>query len=331
MKVTAFKPPRARRSEVSHRASRSPRRLWSKAAVLVLLLAFALPTAALAQSDTPLVIAADQKVTGSVSTVAQDIHVDGVVQGDVTSWSGGITIAGTVGGDVVSYGGPVHVTATGRVGGHVLASGGALRLDTGAVVAGQAISGDWRGALASLLDLFIPTTTNPGAGPLGRALLVVVLAVLALAFCLVGTALWPRRVAIASTSLLRLPGRALALGLLTTLVLGLATAPLAGLLIASVIGLPLLLVLLIAVLAPYIYGIAVLARALSAWVAAPNAQRQPPTGAATATAVVLVVLVAAIALVAPLWGLALFYLLGSPGLGGAILSRGGMVVPLAAQ
>ena len=316
MKATTLKLPRARRL---------------KAAALVLLLAFALPTAALAQSDAPLVIAPGQQVMGSVSTIAQDIRVEGMVEGDVTSWSGSITIAGSVGGDVVSYGGPVRVLATGCVGGHVLASGGALRLDSGAIVAGQAISGDGRGALASLLDLFIPTPDNPGFGALGRALLVVVLAVLVLAFCLVGAALWPRRVTIASTSLLRLPGRALAIGLLTTLVLGLATAPLAGLLVASVLGLPLLLVLLAVVLAPYIYGFAVLARALSTWAAAPTIQRRHPTSATTATTVVLVVLVAATALVAPLWGLALFYLLGSPGLGGAILSRGGMVVPLAAQ
>lgn len=306
------------------------RSLFKLLAPAALLLALTLPTSALAQGRQPLVVTADQHLAGSVSTVSEDIRVEGTVEGDVTSWSGAITIAGSVAGDVVSYGGAVTVTATGHVGGHVLASGGPLRLEPGAVVAGRTISGDGRGALASLLDLFVPSAGPGGVDPLARALLAIVLGVLLLAFCAVGGALWPRRVAIAGASLARLPGRALAVGALTTLVLGLALLPLTGVLVASVVGLPLLLLVLAIALAPYVYGLTVLARALSEWLAA-RTGRGSSYANMTVSAAALVVPLALVGMAAPPWGLALFYLLASPGLGAAILSRGGMALPVSAR
>lgn len=287
-----------------------------------------LPRIVLAQGqEHALIVAAGERVAGDVATVTRDIRVDGQVDGDVTSWSGAIRVAGSVRGDVVSYSGPIVVTASGRVGGHVLASGGALRLEPGAVIAGQVIRSEGGGALASLLDLFSPSAGVSAVGPLGRTLFGAGVGVLLLAFCLLLIALWPRRIQIASTALWSLPARALALGLLTTLVAGLALLPLSALLVASVVGLPLLLALLALALAPYIYGLAVLAHA-----AAARPGRSPALGGTTiGAALLLVLLIVAVMAWTPLWGLALFYALASPGLGAVILSRGGLRLPLAAQ
>lgn len=278
-----------------------------------------------AQNDA-LVIAAGQYVAGNVATVAQDIRVDGTVDGDVTSWNGAITITGSVGGDVVSYGGDVTVGETGRVGGHILASAGVLHQAPGAIVAGQKINGGAGEALASLLDLLNPASRASPDYVLGRSLFGLALAVLLAAFCLLYTAFWPGRVALAGDTLRRLPGRALTLGLLTTLALALALLPLAGVLVASLVGVPLLLVLLALALALYVYGLVVLARILSAR-GAPSAT----SGRMVAITLGLVLLIAVVVALAPLWGLALFFLAASPGLGAVILSRGGMAQPLTAR
>jgi hypothetical protein len=296
--------------------------------ILLLMIGLCLVTGmsvARAQGDA-LVIPAGQHMAGNVATVAQDIRVEGIVDGDVTSWNGAITITGSVGGDVVSYGGDVTVGATGRVDGHILASAGVLNQAPGAIVAGQKINGGAGEALASLFDLL-----NPGGGAspddvLGRALFGLALAVLLTAFCLLYSAFWPGRVALASDTLIRLPSRALMLGLVTTLALALAFLPLAGLLVASVIGVPLLLLLLALALALYVFGLVVLAHMLSIRGAVARAG-----GRMVGSTLALVLLIAVVVALAPLWGLALFFVLASPGLGAVVLSRGGMAQPVGAR
>jgi hypothetical protein len=202
----------------------------------------------------------------------------------------------------------------------------------GAVVAGQKISGGAGEALASLLDLLYPAGPGEPDDALGRALFGVALAVLLTAFCLLYAAFWPGRVALAGDTLRRLPGRALTLGLLTTVALALALLPLAGLLVASVVGVPLLLLLLALALALYVYGLVVLAGMLSARGGIPtNGGASPATsGRMVAFTLALVVLIAVVVALAPLWGLALFFLAASPGLGAVVLSRGGMAQPVVA-
>jgi cytoskeletal protein CcmA (bactofilin family) len=285
-----------------------------------------------AQNDA-LVVTASQHVAGNVATITQDIRVDGTVDGDVTSWNGAITIAGRVGGDVVSYSGAVTVLPTGRIAGHIFASTGMLHQEQGAVVAGQQISGGAGEALASLMDLLNPTRPSSPDSSLGHVLFGVALAVLLTAFCLLYSAFWPGRVALASDALRRLPGRALTLGLLTTLALALALLPLAGVLVASVVGIPLLVALLALALALYIFGLVVLARTLSARAAMPEGEAEVSglSGRMLAWTLGFVLLIAIVVALAPLWGLALFFLMASPGLGAVVLSRGGMALPLAAR
>jgi len=293
--------------------------------LLLLLLLMSSVSVARAQNDA-LVIAAGQHVAGNVATIAQDIRVDGTVDGDVTSWNGAITISGSVGGDVVSYGGDVTVGETGRVGGHILASAGVLHQAPGAIVAGQKINGGAGEALASLLDLLNPASRASPDYVFGRSLFGLALAVLLAAFCLLYMAFWPGRVALAGDTLRRLPGRALTLGLLTTLALALALLPLVGVLVASLVGVPLLFVLLALALALYVYGLVVLARMLSAR-GAPSAT----SGRMLAITLALVLLIAVVVALAPLWGLMLFFVAASPGLGAVVLSRGGMAQPVAVR
>jgi cytoskeletal protein CcmA (bactofilin family) len=310
--------------------------------LVVLLFSLLLPAGAAAQErEAPLIIPAGQTYEGDLATIARDIQIEGEVAGDVTTWSGAIVVSGRVDGDVVSYSGQVTIRPGARIGGHVLASGGALQRDAGATVAGQTIRGESGGeALANVLEIFAPTDREGGAAAVGRALFGAVLGVFLLAFALLCIGFWPRRTAAASITLRQAPGRAMALGLLTTLLLVLALPPLAALLAATLVGLPLLIVLLAIIQAPYVYGLATLARAAGV---AQSAALTRGTGAnrfarstsesqdLSRTTLLLAgsmaLLVAVVATLAPLWGMALFYLLASPGLGAALLSRGGLLVP----
>lgn len=295
-------------------------------ALAAILLSLALHSPALAQ-ERGLVVPAGQRVDGNIATTTQNIEVAGEVSGDVTSWSGDVVVTGRVGGDVVSYSGHVTVAATGRVGGHVLALSGGLLREPGAAVAGQALGGPAQvSALASLFDLMMPAPGPAGdTAIVGRLLFGLALGVFLLALCLLCIAFWPGRTAIASLTLRQMPLRAVALGLISTLLLGLLLPPLAVLLAASLLGLPLLLLLLVLALAPYVYGMAALAL-LPGRAARPGGVSRPTILLSTA----IVALVALLALAAPLWGLALFFLVASPGLGAAILSRGGLAAPAGA-
>jgi len=75
-----------------------------------------------------------------------------------------------------------------------------------------------------------------------------------------------------------------------------------------------------------VYGLVVLARMLSA-----RALTSATSGRMIAITLALVLLIAVVIALAPLWGLALFFLAASPGLGAVVLSRGGMAQPLAAR
>jgi cytoskeletal protein CcmA (bactofilin family) len=294
---------------------------------IIFLICLLAPGAAAAQpGDDTLVIPPGETYTGNLATATRAIQVDGFVTGDVTSWSGDITITGHVGGDVVSYSGKVTIKPGGQVSGHVMALGGTLELDAGAVVSGQKIvGGEGSAALASLFDLFASAGLGNGDdAAVGRVLLGVALGVFLLAFCLLCIAFWPHRTAATSLTLRRSPGQSLLLGLLSTLLLALILPPLIALLAATLIGMPLIVILLVLAQAPYVLGLATLARAVGLEQSRATAG---PERTALLVGAALALLVAVSAALAPLWGLALFYLLASPGLGAALLSRGGLFVP----
>jgi hypothetical protein len=76
---------------------------------------------------------------------------------------------------------------------------------------------------------------------------------------------------------------------------------------------------LVLALVLYVYGLVVLARMLSA-----RGTPSVTSGWMVACTLALVLLIAVVVALAPLWGLALFFLVASPGLGAVVLSRGGM-------
>lgn len=310
-------------------------------ALIALCVALLLPTRAAAQSQNDVLrVPPGTTATGSVSTVAQDIVIEGVVPGDVTTWSGDITIRGHVQGDVVSYAGRVTIEG-GAVDGNVMAPGGIART-SGATIGKQALGGqDGNRALASVFDVFAPTRGQPTtpSSAVGRVLFGVLLGIFVLAFTLLWAALWPRRTRNAMRTLQALPGRALALGLLTTLLLAVLLPLVGALLTATLIGLPVLITLLVVLQAPYVYGLAALTQALGQARREPRVAStatglaaQPPQLAAglnpraIGAAATVALAVAIVTAVQPLAGLALFYLAASPGLGAAVLSRGGLAV-----
>jgi cytoskeletal protein CcmA (bactofilin family) len=295
------------------------------AVLVALATACMLPGSARAQGEEPLRVPAGQHVDGSVATVAQSIVVDGDVAGDVTSWRGDITVRGHVGGDVVSYAGRVTVEPSARIEGSVLAAGGQLQGATKGHVAGQAFGESENGrALASVVTLFMPASDQGTArgGAANSVFFGFMAAVFLMVFSLLWAALWPRRMAATTLVLRALPLRSLGMGLLSTLVLAAAVVPLTALLTATLIGLPVVIVLLPVLQLPYIYGFAALAHALGG-----GAHAATISGRTALTALGMAALVGVVTAFMPLAGVVLFYLMASPGVGAAVLSRGGVVLP----
>lgn len=293
--------------------------------LVVLALLLALPRGAAAQEQTDVLEVPAGSTAPSVATVERDILVAGTVSGDVTSWSGDITISGKVDGDVISYAGRVTLLSAGQVSGHVMALGGVQRAG-GAQIAGQVLGGpNGSRALASVRDVFGPGASGSGmsAATIGRPLFGLLLGLFLLVFTLLAAAFWPRRTRRTMLTLRALPGRAVLVGLLTTLLLAALVPLLGALLTATLVGLPLLVLLVLLLQAPYLYGMAALTQALG--LSPQQASRDGGLAHPTlAIALALALLIGLTAAVQPLAGLALLYLVASPGLGAAILSRAGM-------
>lgn len=294
-------------------------------ALVMLLLVCLVPGIARAQGEDPLTVPAGQHVDGSVATMTQNIIVGGDVSGDVTSWRGDITVSGHVGGDVVSYAGSVTVEPSARIEGSVLAAGGQLQGATTAQVAGKAFEGSGNGrALASVVTLFTQPSTQPTAtsGAVSNVFFGFLVTVFLVAFSLLWAALWPRRMAATTIILQALPLRSVGLGLLSTVVLAAAAVPLTALLTATIIGLPIIAVLLLLLQLPYLYGFAAVVRALGVHEQVALINRRTAL-----IALGMAALIGVVTAILPLAGVALFYLLASPGLGAAVLTRGGVVLP----
>jgi hypothetical protein len=170
-------------------------------------------------------------------------------------------------------------------------------------------------SIASLLGR--ATVTRHLAPP--RALIVALLSMAGLAFSSAVAVAWPRRTRGVALVLRQASARALALGLLTSLLAGLALLLLSGLAALSPLWLALLLPLTLLLQLPYLVGLAALGDALSTLL---GLRLAPPASSVLGTAILLLAL-AILALGLPLLSLALFYLGAACGLGAAIISRAG--------
>jgi hypothetical protein len=297
---------------------------WRTLAVLLLLL-FMLPLQVYAQaSDTALVIAADQVYEGNVSSATQSIRVEGVVLGDVTSWTGDIEILGRVEGDVVSYSGDVILRDGAIVQGHIMALGDGMQVAATAQVNGQTLDGgEGSLVLANLFDALNPSSPSSQGNVVGQILVGIVLAIVLIACCALCAAFWPHRLDATSQMLKRLPARSFGFGLLTSLIIGLALPPVIAVLAASLIGVPFLIALFVIVQLPFLFGLTAMARALG-WFSERGFTVM--TRQHVVWLVGLAFLVSVTIVVQPLWGMLLFYLIASPGVGALFLSRGGTLM-----
>ncbi|MCG8346953.1 MAG: hypothetical protein MI924_04150, partial [Chloroflexales bacterium] len=230
-------------------------------------------------------------------------------------------------GDVVSYGGAINLDDTAKVEGNVMALAGTVNQGASGVVAGELIQGGaiGGGAVASVNRVFIELQAGNG-GRMSSLALSLGLALVTLALTLVSVAFWPHRTIGAGRTLLAMPGRALTMGLLTTLILAALMLLLTLVLAITLIGLPLVVIVLLLIQLPYIYGLAALAQALGS-----RLERSASPGVAIrSTALGIVALLLPIIIVSAFslaLGAVLFYVLASAGLGAVILSRGGAFAP----
>jgi hypothetical protein len=265
----------------------------------------------------------DQQIDGSVSTIADDIRVDGVVAGDVVSWTGNIVVSGHVYGDVVSYTGNVTILPGARVDGSAMSLNGALQIEQ-ATLGGSAIKGSGDGRIFSrIVGVFAPEAQAPlGAANAANWLFSLFLGAVVLSSALLLMSSVPNRLAAAAAMLRSYPSRALVVGMFAAIALMTLAFVLAGMLATTIIGLPLSVLLLLLLHVPFVFGVATLFQAASATFD-PQAQGISLKTGLTALALVLPLLL--IGLIAPFAALLLCYALASPGLGAAILSRGGML------
>jgi hypothetical protein len=246
-----------------------------------------------------------------LSAVRSSITVSGPVAGNVTSVASDITIDGEVRGDVVSLMGRVALQPGARVQGSVMAGAGVIK-EAGAQVGQSEVP-----ALGPLPALMRAAGSSPAplAGASATRLLGLGAALLTLLLAGLMVVAWPQGPIEASVYVARFPGRAMLIGLLGTL--GLWTLGLAGatLLAATVGGVLLVPVLLLGLHLPYVAGVATIGQMLGTRFAGARSIG----GALWGVAVQLIVVVA-LALLAPLAGLISFYVLGSVGLGGVLLA-----------
>ncbi len=295
-------------------------------ALLLLFVLLVLPGPAKAQEDSLIIPQADT-VQGNIATVSRDILVEGEVLGDVTSWSGTITIKGHVSGDVVNYSGPVILAEQARVDGSVLVMMSGAHQPQREQIAGQLIT--LPAASNTLLSAIGPAgAAQPHvAGWLGAVSRSVAFTLCAFVMAMGSLLLWPRRIEQTSRTLAYIPWRSLSVGLLTTCLLTALLIVISALLMVTLIGMPLILLLVLLVQIPYSYGLVTLAHT----VARRLMQRKPASMPLLATSLLVLALLLPSMLIgigAPLWSVLLFYSLASPGLGAAVLSRAGALVPL---
>ncbi|NJN15841.1 MAG: polymer-forming cytoskeletal protein [Oscillochloris sp.] len=284
------------------------------------------PVAVFAQASEPapaLVVPAGTNLDHDLATFNRSIVVLGTVEGDVTSWSGDIRIEGRVGGDVVTYAGTVELGPAAMITGSVFALGGGAEGSDGAQIAGALIGNQplAGGLLSSSADaLFGPPA---GAETAPRLLFSLALGLFTLLFTTACALIWPRRTTGVGRALMHAPGRAIALGLLSSLLLALLALPLGALLAISLIGMPLLLLGVVALQLPYLFGMAGLSRALTARL---NLTAAWPVPAAVALGALL--LLTPLVLIGAFGSLTaamlLFYLIAGAGFGAALISRGGI-------
>jgi hypothetical protein len=181
-----------------------------------------------------------------------------------------------------------------------------------------------RPALAGAVHIFRPNLPGALAGEeTARALLSGIGAIGITLVSLLWVNFWPARTATTALVLTRRPWRALGVGMLCSIALGGMLLPALTFAATTLPGLVLALPVLAMLHVPYIYGMTTLARALGARIAGRDTPPPQPGAPMVAAVIAIVLPIALVAAVAPLWGLLLGYALASIGVGAAVISRAG--------
>jgi hypothetical protein len=281
-----------------------------------------------AQNSNRHIVQAGEEVD-NVTVPAGDITIEAgaVVRGNVNTPLGDVFVAGVVSDSVTSLSGNVTLAPTARIGGNVLATNGDVFHDPAAEVAGQ-ISAP-AGEVHDSLKLDQPRDEEDGFfGFLLRLFAALLGGALVLAFGGVIMLVAPRQVARTAATLEHALLPSAILGLLTAVLLPLVVMVVSLVLAITIIG-PFILWLI--VVGGLLFGLVALGIAVGEYLAQTVQQVTLPRSPLARGLLGLGLILAANALVASLlpwlgWGL--IYLLSSLGLGAAVLSRGGTIVPV---
>lgn len=211
--------------------------------------------------------ARDRVTMGENAVIAEGERVK-----DLVTMGGDADIAGEVTGDVVTMGGAVRVRRTAAVRGDVVTFGGDVTIEPGAIVEGSrvgfgsAIDGKkWKRAISGERSWsWWPLWFGKLLASVAHYALLFLLGMLLLSFV-------PDRMSALERTLVRAPGRSLALGSVGFLAAIVAMVVLA----ITIIGIPAALVLLIALPVALYLGLAAIAATLGAAIPLERIQRSP--------------------------------------------------------
>jgi hypothetical protein len=234
---------------------------------LTVLAAYALPARADGEPErvaigTDLVIAVNETVNGDVSVTGGDLTIEGTVEGDAIVVNGSTFIKGTVGGDVVVTGGSVTLRNGSEVAGDVIYVGGSISQEPGANVLGDVsrleLSLSDLGNAVPISNVAAPDPQDGSRGPFDRLSTLIILSVLSMGLLAASIALLlalPRRVRITGATLEAEGGASVIVGLISAGLVGPLTALLTSLLMVTGIGWVLIPILWAFVAAFLIFGL----------------------------------------------------------------------------
>lgn len=279
---------------------------------------------------------AGESIRGDLAVIGGNVTVEegGYIGGDLAVAGGNAEVAGEVRGDVAALGGDLHLASTARVHGSVVVLGGVLTEEEGAEVRGDKVQGllwPFSGRVEGPRPTLITPYVRLGAER--PPVLDLILGLLRTAFVIVGLAVLGILLALFLPEQARRVGRAVVEAPLVSLGVGLLTALVAALLLPllvlistvllliciGIFGYALIALVVLALAAAWIFGwIAI------GWVAGERllqaiGVRQPEPWMAAGLGVLLLSLLGAV----PCVGLLVSVVVGSMGLGAAILTRMG--------
>jgi hypothetical protein len=191
-----------------------------------------------------LTVKSGETLEGDVSVTGGSLFIEGKITGDAVVVNGNAVVSGEVGGDVVVTGGNITLKSGSKVGGNVVYVGGELARDAGSSVQGElssiSIPLDRLGDAVPGVGAVSPPRAQGGLrGPFDRLGLLVGLGIVSLGLVVLSIVLllaFPQRLRVSGATLEAEGGPSVIVGLITAGLLGPLTALLSFLLMMTVVG-----------------------------------------------------------------------------------------------